>query len=54
MAALPVIMLTARSDIRTVQRFLQTGAVDYIKKAFTRAKLMERADQALAIYPRRK
>ncbi len=46
-AYLPVVMLTARSDRTTVERALQTGAVNYIRKPFTREILLERVEKVL-------
>lgn len=46
-AHLPVIMLTGRADRDTVTRALQAGAVNYIRKPFTREELLERVERVL-------
>ncbi|MFZ5752620.1 MAG: response regulator [Bacillota bacterium] len=46
-AYLPVIILTGRADRVTVQRALKAGAVNYIRKPFTKEGLLERVEGVL-------
>ncbi len=51
-AALPVVMLTVRSEIRDLITSLQVGADDYVTKPFTKRRLLE-AVEALLSQPAR-
>jgi len=44
---LPVIMLTGRADRHTVHRALKAGAVNYIRKPFTKKELLIRIERVL-------
>ncbi|HQR47581.1 MAG TPA: EAL domain-containing protein [Thermoanaerobaculia bacterium] len=43
-AAIPIVMLTVRSEIRDLITSLQVGADDYVTKPFTRRRLLEALD----------
>ena len=47
MAKIPVIFLTAASDIETVLEAVHLGAVDYIKKPFLADDLIRRVEKVL-------
>ncbi len=51
-AALPVVMLTVRSEIRDLITSLQVGADDYVTKPFTKRRLLD-AVETLLSRPRR-
>jgi DNA-binding response OmpR family regulator len=46
--SIPVIMLTAKSQVDDLARAVQAGAVDYIVKPFDTAALLEKAKKALS------
>jgi len=47
MAKIPVIFLTAASDIETVLEAVHLGAVDYVKKPFLADDLVKRVEKVL-------
>ena len=47
MAKIPVIFLTAASDIETVLEAVHLGAVDYVKKPFLADDLIKRVEKVL-------
>jgi DNA-binding response OmpR family regulator len=44
---IPIILLTALSDVESIKSGLQAGAFDYIKKPFNRVELLARINSAL-------
>jgi sigma-B regulation protein RsbU (phosphoserine phosphatase) len=46
---IPVIMLTARADMETLEEAFGNGAMDYIRKPFSDRELMLRVENALAL-----
>lgn len=46
---IPVIMLTAKNDPEDLQKGLEAGAVDYVKKPFLMAELLARVKTALRL-----
>ncbi len=48
---IPVLMLTALSDVHIMQQSYQLGADDYIVKPFTRPRLLERIDRLAKTLP---
>jgi FOG: EAL domain len=47
-SAIPIVMLTGRSEIRDFVTGRQAGATDFVTKPFSRAKLLETVESALA------
>lgn len=47
-SSIPVVMLTVKSEIRDFVAGRQAGAVDFVTKPFTRARLVEAVEAALA------
>jgi EAL domain-containing protein (putative c-di-GMP-specific phosphodiesterase class I)/CheY-like chemotaxis protein len=47
-SSIPVVMLTVKSEIRDFVAGRQAGAVDFVTKPFTRARLVEAVESALA------
>lgn len=48
-SSIPVILVTAKSDIEDVKEGLEAGAYDYVKKPFNRTELMARVNSALKL-----
>lgn len=46
---IPVIMCTARTDTRDLEKALKSGAADYIKKPFDRVELVARVQASLSL-----
>ncbi|MGE5347501.1 MAG: response regulator, partial [Acidithiobacillales bacterium] len=51
-AALPIVMLTVRSEIRDLITSLQVGADDYVTKPFSRRRLLDALETLLGPGPR--
>lgn len=45
--SIPVILVTALTDVEDIKRGLQAGAFDYVKKPYNRAELIARINSAL-------
>jgi CheY-like chemotaxis protein len=45
---IPIVLLTAKGEIRDKMFALQQGAADYVTKPFSKQELLERVSQALA------
>lgn len=45
--SIPVILVTALTDVEDIKRGLQSGAFDYVKKPYNRAELIARINSAL-------
>lgn len=45
----PIIMVTAREDTKTLQEAFQSGALDYVRKPFQKAELLARVRSALRL-----
>jgi len=46
-SSIPVILVTALTDVEDIKRGLQSGAFDYVKKPYNRAELIARINSAL-------
>jgi DNA-binding response OmpR family regulator len=46
-SSIPIILVTALTDVEDIKRGLQAGAFDYIKKPYNRAELIARINSAL-------
>jgi DNA-binding response OmpR family regulator len=46
-ACLPIIILSGRSDMGSVRRAIQAGAINFIRKPFSRDELLLRVEQAI-------
>ncbi|MFQ5412643.1 MAG: response regulator transcription factor, partial [Phycisphaerae bacterium] len=51
---IPIIILSAHGDVETAVRVMHAGAVDFIRKPYDTARLLDRLCQALALDTRRR